>query len=207
MPLDSPQCDNQQWIERLAGSGRQRDTALDELRLLLVGRLSRTFRSRPELGEGFVEDIVQDALLKVLEKLDSFEGRSQFATWATTIAIRTAYSELRKKKWRDVSLEQAIAEPARALGELGDAGPSPAAASDQAEMIGVLHQAIRQDLTARQRDTLLAELAGMPFEEIARRMSTNTNALYKLMHDARKRLKKSLEQRGYTSDDWRPVGA
>jgi len=199
--------DNHHWIQRLGGAGGDRDAALAELRQLLLRRLEKTFRHQPELSGEFIEDIAQDALLKILNKLDSFEGRSQFATWATTIAIRTAYSELRKKKWKDVSLEQVIAEPSRALGDASASLATPAAVSDHEEMIGVLHQAIRQDLTPRQRDTLLAELGGMPLEEIARRMSTNTGALYKLMHDARKRLKTSLESRGYSSEDWRPINS
>ena len=190
---------SQQWIARLSGDNReQRDTAVAELRELLFGRLERAFRNRPDVSSGQLDDILQDALVKVLDKLNQFEGRSQFTTWATTIAIRTAYSELRKRRWQDVSLDQLVENTG---------GPAALASADGAtterdELIATLYDIINRKLTDRQRDALLAELAGMPLEEIARRTGSTRNALYKLTHDARRRLKLELERRGFTNDDW-----
>lgn len=193
---------NQQWIARLESESDARDLALAELRQLLLRRLQKAFRNRPELGSDFGEDIAQESLIKILSNLDSFEGRSQFTTWATTIAIRTAYSELRKKRWKNVSLEQVLTDNSSSANIPSDNEAPPDLASDQADLIGAMHEAIRRDLTAKQREALLAELQGMPLEEIARRTGSNRNAVYKVTHDARKRLKRSLEDRGYSSEDW-----
>ncbi|QDS97119.1 RNA polymerase sigma factor [Adhaeretor mobilis] len=192
---------NQQWIARLREEGPQCDAALAELRQLLLRRLQNTFRARPDLTGNFAEDMAQEALLKILKSLDTFEGRSQFTTWATTIAIRTAYSELRKRQWKDVSLEQVVAD-AGSLEPTSEDQALPEFESDRAELVDAMHDAIRNDLTAKQQEVLLAELAGVPLEEIARRTDSNRNAIYKLTHDARKRLKRSLEERGFSAEDW-----
>ncbi len=197
---------NHQWIERLTTDGAVRDQALDELRALLVARLQRAFHNRPKLSGHFAEDIVQDSLIKILENLNTFEGRSQFTTWATTIAIRTAYSELRKKEWQNVSLEQLVSESSMLANHSTSTEPTPDVATGQSELVAIMYQTIREDLSDKQRNALLAELHGMPLEEIARRTGSNRNAVYKVTHDARKRLKRSLEERGFTSEDWQAVG-
>ena len=51
----------------------------------------------------------------------------------------------------------------------------------------------------RSPDALLAELPGEPMAEIAIRMGSNRNAIYKLTHDARKRLKRGLERAGHSA--------
>ena len=192
----------QDWVQRLRGTTSDRELALEELRELLLDRLHNAFRSRPEFSSSLVEDVVQESLLKILSKLHTFAGRSQFATWATAIAIRTAYSELRKRQWQNVSLEQTLAEFSQSRVEPTATAVAPELAGDRVQLVDALYECIDQDLTARQRDALLAELEGMPLEEIARRQGSNLNAVYKLTHDARKRLKRSLEHSGYTSDDW-----
>ena len=73
--------------------------------------------------------------------------------------------------------------------------------AERKALIEMVYEIIREQLTQKQRDALLAELKGMPQEEIGRRMGSNRNAIYKLTHDARKRLKAGLEAAGYTADD------
>ena len=90
------------WVERLKDPVRQEE-ALTELRVRLVRGLKKAFSST---GESFAEDIAQDALIRILEKIDQFEGRSQFSTWAMSIAVRLATSQTRRKHFKDVSLEQ-----------------------------------------------------------------------------------------------------
>lgn len=188
------------WIEGLTGEEPARGESIAQLRELLVRRLNKTFRDRPDFSSAQVEDIAQESIVKILNNLDTFEGRSQFTTWATSIAIRTAYSELRRKKWKDVSLDQVVE------GTNPFEPPATQAASGldsaRTELLAAMYRAIDEDLTARQRDALLGELAGMPLEEIARKTGSNRNAIYKLTHDARKRLKSRLEADGYSSMDW-----
>ncbi|MCG8449405.1 MAG: sigma-70 family RNA polymerase sigma factor [Pirellulales bacterium] len=191
----------QQWIARLTGEEPVCSDALTELRELLLARLQKSFRNRPDLSSGFLEDIVQESLLKILNNLEQFEGRSQFLTWATTIAVRTTFSELRKKQWKDVSLEQLLTDTR----EPGSLSMEQKAASDQKDLEEAMYQVIRERLSPKQRDALLAELKGMPLEEIARKTSSTRNAVYKLTHDARKQLKKRLEEVGYSSQDWQAM--
>src|SRR5277367_335614 len=97
--------DHDDWLERLRPAEAGRDAALEELRGILVRGLMRALGSRGG-GAAFVEDVAQEALLRILDSLNSFEGRSRFTTWAMTIAIRIGISELRRKRFQDVSLEQ-----------------------------------------------------------------------------------------------------
>ncbi len=193
---------SQSWIQQLHGEDGVRDIALTDLGNLLTERLQKAFRSRPDLTTAFLDDIVQETLIKILNSLGSFEGRSAFETWATTIAIHTAYSELRKKKWKDVSLEQVISDGSHTDHLSIDKEGAPNLSSDRRELIDAMYQAIRETLTEKQRTAMMAELNGMPLEEIARRTDSNRNAVYKLTHDARMRMKQSLEKMGYTSEDW-----
>ena len=192
--------DCQRWIEQLNSENEARNAAIEELRELILQRLQKAFADRPDFGSNFLEDIAQDALMKILQNLAAFESRSKFTTWATTIAIRTAYSELRKKRWKDVSLEQVLshADKSESLAVKDESTST----NELANLSAILHEAIEQELTPKQREALLAELHGMPLQEIARQTNSNSNAIYKLTHDARKRLKASLEKKGYTSNEW-----
>jgi RNA polymerase sigma-70 factor (ECF subfamily) len=159
---------------------------------------------RATADDAFLEDAVQDALVRILDRLPQFEGRSRFLTWATSIAIRVAMSELRRQRWKDVSLDAVIAgadlAPERAI----DHDPGPDARWEREAILDAMHELIRNGLTEKQRAALLAELRGMPQDEIARHLGSNRNAVYKLTHDARKRLKRGLETAGFTAED---VGA
>lgn len=190
------------WVQRLERNSSQRELALMELRELLLLRLHHAFRNQPEFSSNLIEDVVQESLLKILNKLHTFEGRSQFPTWATAIAIRTAYSELRKREWKNISLEQTLTEFDQSRLEPVSDLPAPELSNEKDDLVEALYERIHLDLTVKQKDALLAELKGMPLEEIARRQGSTVNAVYKLTHDARKRLKLSLENNGYTSDDW-----
>ncbi|MGI9456175.1 MAG: RNA polymerase sigma factor, partial [Aeoliella sp.] len=192
----------QLWMERLTGEEPVRGAALSELRELLAGRLLKSLRHRPDVATAALDDIVQEAQLKILENLDQFEGRSQFTTWATTIAMRTAYSELRKRRWKDVSLEQVLNHDQGADNLAVDTEATPAATSDKAGLVADMYRVIQEELTPKQREALLTELKGMPLQEIARNTGSTPGAVYKLTHDARKRLKRGLEELGYSSEDW-----
>lgn len=175
--------------------------ALAELRDALLRGLHKAFAGRPQVDDALLEDAVQDSLLRILDRLAQFEGRSRFLTWATSIAIRTAMDELRRRRWKDVSLDELVASRAapRLLPKSGETGP--VLRSEQRAMVDAMYEVIRERLTERQRTALLAELGGMPQGEIARHLTSNRNAVYKLTHDARKRLKRGLEEAGYGAGD------
>ncbi len=149
---------------------------------------------------GIAEDFAQDALIRVLNNLDSFRGESRFTTWAQKIAVRVAYTELRRRRWRDVSLQEVIERHeggGREPAVLEDRASSPERETARKTMVETLQRFISEELTERQREAMIAVMfEGIPLEEAARRMETNRNALYKLLHDARRKLKERIEAEG-----------
>ena len=198
---------NEQWLAALrAQRGPERDAALADLRVVLVRGLKGALDGRSGGVSGAaVEDFAQEALVKILHNLDSFRGESRFTTWARKIAVRVAFTELRRKKWQDVSLQELVSRyGAAGLGPaaLKDPMPTPESLTAKEMMLTTLRRLILEELTDRQREALVAVmLNGMPLEEAARRMDTNRNALYKLLHDARRRLKECLISEGLSSYD------
>lgn len=189
-----------EWVKKLSQEGPEQSEALLDLGVLLSGRVARAFRSESRVGEAFVDDVVQDSLMKILASLDQFEGKSQFTTWATTIAVRTAVGEMRRLRWKDTSLNQLMEKQgASAEGASSDASPEEKASSSQ--LVATMYKIINEQLTDKQREILLAQLSGMPQAEIGRRMGSNRNAIYKLGYDARQRLKQGLLEAGYSAED------
>jgi RNA polymerase sigma-70 factor (ECF subfamily) len=175
----------QAWVDDLgSGSGLARASALADLRDLLRRSLGRSFGGK--LGDGDLDDLTQESLLRIHERLHTFEKRSRFSTWAVSIAVNCAYSELRRRRHQYVSLEDAMQQGAASLVQAAETHREP----DREDM---LRAAIDTALTPRQRDAMLALLGGLPLAELARRLSTSQGAIYKLLHDARRRLKQHLE--------------
>jgi len=193
---------NEDWLHSLQGSDR--DEALGSLRVVLLRGLRGALSRYDGVTAADLEDFVQEALLKILANLASFEGRSRFTTWAHKIAVRVALTELRRRRWRDVSIEDLVSKY-----DDGDftpavfadpAGPADYVAAQQILLETVL-RLVDEELTDRQRQAMLAiVVAGMPLQDVADRMGTSRNALYKLMHDARRRLKRRMADRGLTPD-------
>jgi RNA polymerase sigma-70 factor, ECF subfamily len=198
---------NEAWLRAL--SGTQQSAALDDLRERLLTGLRYALKQRYGVTESDLEDFVQEALVKILANLDSFRGESKFMTWAQKIAIRVAFSELRRKRWENISLQDmapAWVSPqdaeALTLLRLPSAEPGPERRVTRQNLRLVLAYLIEEELTELQRQAMVAiVLRGMPIEEVARRLGTNRNALYKLLHDARQRLKGSLEAQGLTVEE------
>ncbi len=142
--------------------------------------------------------------MRVLKKMDTFQGRSQFTTWVHTIGVRIALTELRRARWKDYSLDEMLAgnDASDRPRNLPDKMVDTEAAIEQDEMMRMVGQAMKDALTEKQRTALVAvALHELPMEEVARRMDTNRNALYKLLHDARLKLKKQMEAQGYFTDE------
>lgn len=195
---------NEQWVAALRGP--ERDKMLACLREVLVRGLRVALKKRPEgICEADIEDFAQEALVKILHNLDSYRGESRFTTWAQKIALHLAFTELRRRKWRDVSLQELLArgEATRARwAPLKDPLPVPEELAVQKITLATMRRLMSEELTDRQHKALVAVLLrGMPPEEAARRMDTNRNALYKLMHDGRKKLRRRLISEGFCSQD------
>jgi len=192
--------DRDDWVERLRSAGESKGAAIEELRRILVRGLRRSLAARGG-GEAFAEDVAQEALLRILDSLDSFVGRSRFTTWAMTIAVRIGISELRHKHFQDVSLQQIMGGENLKI----DLTVALAGAPEQQErrtfIMETLKQLVEQTLTEKQRTVVQADLAGMPIEEIARRLGTNRNAVYKMFHDARQKLRQGFEAAGISAED------
>lgn len=190
--------DNNQWKSHLQAEGLVCEKALSDLRELLLVRLNNALRSRSDFVNSLLEDFVQNSLLRILRSLDQFQNRSRFVTWATSIAIRVALTELRKRRWQEVSLDSLVTE----TGFEPSAAIETTVSQESQPIIVAMYRIIDSDLTEKQRTVLLAEIKGMAQEEIARQMGTSRNALYKLSHDARHRLKLGLEKAGFTAQEF-----
>lgn len=192
---------NEAWLADLRATAADdvHEDALNELRSViqrgLPYALTRWLSSGDPLFQPLVEEVTQETLLRVLDQLETFEGRSLFTTWVHKIAIRIALTELRRKRWRDASLDELTdnedAPPPPGL--LADPQASPERSAERADMLAHVRRILDEELTPKQREALiLLGLQNIPMEEAAKRMKTNRNALYKLLHDARLRLKRRL---------------
>jgi RNA polymerase sigma-70 factor (ECF subfamily) len=195
---------NEQWLMDLSQPGPQRDEALADLRALLVRGLGYALSKHANVDAENLEDFAQDALLKILAGLDSFRGESRFTTWAQKIAVRVAFTELRRHRWRDTSLDEMtdFFDSDFTPTMLTDPSVGPEQQAIQRTLLETMQRVMTEELTDKQRQALVAvRVQGMPMEEVARRMDTNRNALYKLLHDARQRLKKQLMAEGLSPQD------
>ncbi len=190
---------NAEWLADLRSPDAAE--ALTDLRTILLRGLRAALYGRIRNNlESITEDFAQDALIRILDKMHTFRGESRFTTWAQKIAINVAYTELRRRRWKDISLQEMVENqdgndftPAI----LTDPSAAPEKEATQRAMLAFVHEMIEEELTERQRVALKAVmLKGVPLEEVARRMGTNRNALYKLLHDARRRLQRGMQARG-----------
>jgi RNA polymerase sigma-70 factor, ECF subfamily len=197
------------WIAELTSTGPVRDDALRRLHALLLRgaryQVARMSGLRAMVGAAQVEDIItlaaDEAMVAVLGKLATFEGRSRFTTWAYKFAVLQAAVELRRHAWsrREVPLDAAppVIEPR----------PSPDQYAEGAELAGVVRDAIDRILTPHQRRIALALIVDdVPIDVLAERLGTNRNALYKTLHDARSRLRAQLVVEGYLTPSTRTAG-
>jgi RNA polymerase sigma-70 factor (ECF subfamily) len=202
---------NQQWLADLTGPPDVQEQALQALNVRLQrGIYFYLSRERSDLSHfsaqeitRMSEDLAQDAVLRVLENLDSFRGDSRFTTWATKIAVRVAISDLRRARYKDFRLDDVTADdellPAvsSSASVTQSANPTPENAAERQDVMDKINAALHAALTERQYEALDAvAVKGIPLEVVAENMGTNRNALYKLVHDARRKLRSHLEAQG-----------
>jgi len=193
--------ESREWLRSLRAGGREHDGAVLRLHELLLRaarfECARRRPTLPHLRGNDLDDIANqaadDALVSVLRRLDTFRGASRFTTWAYKFALLEAAVKLRKRAWqgREVPLEP------ETWGLFTSAGIEPDASVEQSELLGTLQQAIADVLTPHQRRVLVAlALNGVPIDVLAERLDTTRGALYKTLHDARRKLRGHLEELG-----------
>jgi RNA polymerase sigma-70 factor (ECF subfamily) len=192
---------SRRWVERLRAGGRERDAAIAELRELLLRAARFEVRRRcatlSQIRGGDQEDLAQqsagDAMVAILSKLDDFRGESQFTTWAYKFALYEAAVKIRKLAWQGKELPL----DAEDWPQVPDPGPAPEGEAEVNELLGAIRDEIESSLTPRQRLVLVAlALNEVPIDVLAERLETTRGALYKVLHDARKRLRAALVRRG-----------
>ena len=185
------------WISELRGPPATRDDAIDRLHALLLraarfelGRRSRMLSGVPrDEVEDLATQAAGDALVAILAKLDSFRGESRFTTWAYKFALLEAGVKARRRAWQDreVLLDDA-AWPA-----VPHAGPSAQQVVEDAEVLNAVRQALDSTLTRHQREVFTAlALNEVPIDVLAERLGSTRGALYKTLHDARRKLRAAI---------------
>lgn len=208
----SPQS-NEEWLWALTEQpGEVQSDALRDLHdFLLRAVLVYLSQRRSELAgwsrddvRGLAEDLAQEALLEVRESLTRFKGESKFTTWAYRFVINRAASELRRQHYRNISLDQLREEePALFQALLPEQGAvEPERMAERRNYLRLLRDIIEHELNERQRAAIVGvHVQGLSMDEVAAALGLNRNALYKLLHDARKRLKARLQARHLTEGD------
>jgi len=189
------------WLRRLRAQAPERDDAIRELRDLLLRaarfEVNRRRASLPHLrGEDYddlAEQSANDALLAVLGKLDGYRGDSRFTTWAYKFALLEAAVKLRRRAWQ--GREIPADDDHWAL--IADSSATPDQQARSTELMRAVSAAIAGELTSHQRRVLVAlTLQDVPIDVLADRLQTSRGAIYKTLHDARRKLRKALLQKG-----------
>ncbi len=202
--VGGPDGESQRWIDRLSGEGPEREVALADLHALLLRaaryEVSRRRGTLPHLRGDDFDDLAHqsadDALLAVVAKLGEFRGESRFTTWAYKFALYEAAVKLRRRGWqaRELPLEPA------GWPEPGSEHGRPVEETERAELLEALRRAIDEALSRHQREVLLAlAVNGVPIDVLAERLHTTRGALYKTLHDARKKLRGRLAEQGFAT--------
>ena len=203
-PLDT---ESREWLRCLHADGPLKDEAVARLHALLLRaarfEVARRRPTLPHLRGDELDDIAteaaDDALMSVLKRLDDFRGASRFTTWVYKFALLEAAVKLRKRAWqgRELPLEP------ESWSLFASAGLQPDAELEQSELLSTLQRAIAEVLTPHQRRVLVAlALNGVPIDVLAERLSTTRGALYKTLHDARRKLRTHLHECDLTLDNW-----
>jgi RNA polymerase sigma-70 factor (ECF subfamily) len=189
--------DSRAWLRSLRADGAGRDEAVARLHALLL-RAARFEVARRRPSSSYVcgdiaLEAADDALMSVLARLDDFRGDSRFTTWVYKFALLEAAVKLRKHAWQG---REVLLEP-DTWNLFSSPNPEPDAEAEQNELLSMLQEAIRAVLTPHQRRVLVAlALNGVPIDVLADRLNTNRGALYKTLHDARRKLREHLVECG-----------
>ena len=198
--------ESREWLRALRAGEPEREEAVARLHALLLRaarfEVARRRPGLPHLRGGELDDIAleaaDDAVVSVLRRLDTFRGLSRFTTWAYKFALLEAAVKLRRRAWqgRELPLEP------ESWALFAADGLAPEAEAEQRELLDAIQTAIAELLTPHQRRVLVAlAVNGVPIDVLAERTGTTRGALYKALHDARRKLRRHLAERGLPLDD------
>ena len=200
--------DSREWLRRLRSTGAEHEAAVAELHALLLRaagfEVHRRRRAHPLLRAGDLQDVAQqsadDALVAVLRRLDTFRGESRFTTWAYKFALYETAANVRKLAWQGREIAVTAEEWPVAAGDRD----VPHHDVETAELLAALREEIDTALSPHQREVLVAlALNEVPIDVLAERLNTTRGALYKTLHDARRKLRASMAARGLAVGDER----
>ena len=195
--------DSRAWLSALRSPGPEHDKAVAALHeLLLRAARFEVSRRRAALSHVRGEELddlalqaADDALVAVLGKLDDYRGISRFTTWAYKFALLETSVRLRRRTWQE---REVVLEP-EVWPLMADGGEGPQRQAETRELMRAIKQGVDSCLTEHQREVLVGlALNGVPIDVLAERLNTTRGALYKTLHDARRKLRADLGERGFT---------
>ncbi len=202
-PFDA---ESAEWLRLLAGTGPEREAALERLHELMVriargevGRRGPRLRiTGPELDD-LAYQAAADALLAITGKIGQFRGESRFTTWAYKFVIFEVSAKIGRHFWR----HPAVPLDAEDWDRLPDRfGFDPAQQAECRDLLTALRRAVNEELTPRQRDVFVAiVLNDVPLDALVLQLASSRNAIYKMLFDARRKLRAALDANGYLRAD------
>jgi RNA polymerase sigma-70 factor (ECF subfamily) len=190
------------WLDKLRAGGAVRERALARLHDLLLGVAhGEAFRRRSALPAAVIAELdslciqaADDALSAITDKLDAFRGDGRFTTWAYKFAILEISMRLRRSAWH----ERRVVVDDAGWERLSDPTADAQQRLEWQELMVALRNAVANALTRRQRDVFLAVvMEDVPIDVLAGRMGTSRGAVYKVLHDARQKLRRVLTKAGH----------
>jgi RNA polymerase sigma-70 factor (ECF subfamily) len=205
----APDAESRRWLRDLEDGAPDRADAVAALHGLLLRaarfEVARRRAIHPHLRGGDLDDLAMqaadDALMAVLGKLDSYRGESRFTTWAYKFGLFEAAVKVRKRAWQQRELP--VADDTWAA--LSTGAGAPAEEVERSELLGAIATAVDTVLSARQREVFVSlALNGVPIDVLAERWGSTRGSLYKMLHDARRKLRDELVLQGF--NDFREEG-
>jgi len=194
---------NEEWLQLLDEPADQQ--ALDHLRNLLVRGLYAFLVGKvDQQPDQLAEDFAQDAILKILDHLHTFRGESKFTTWAMKIAVREALTELRRKRWDDISINDLKPDDNERFvpPQMADNKADPEQVTSDRMLLEKVQHIVDEVLTEKQRTAIrLVMYEDLPIDVVAEKMGSNRNSMYKLIYDARKKIKGEFEKQGLDPEE------
>jgi RNA polymerase sigma-70 factor (ECF subfamily) len=195
------------WLEALRGSSVERTLALERLHDLLrraaYAEAARRRHLYPEVDGVELDDICQqaaaDAVVAVTAKLDGYRGASRFTTWAYGFAVLEVSVKLRRHAWRGGSIP--TADDDATWDRLAGGAGAAQAHVESGELLAALRRAVAEELSPRQREVFVAvALNDVEIDVVAGQLESTRGAVYKVLHDARRKLRLRLEREGYLEE-------
>jgi len=193
------------WLRRLGAGGGERQAAERELHARLVRIALAEVRRRsagtpvagPELDD-VAHQAADDAMVAILGKLAGFRGESRFITWAYRFVVLEVSGKLGRHYWRSPPVALDAGQWERLPDRLG---VDPARHAEAAGVLAEVRRVVDEELTAHQRRVFTAIVVDeIPLDALAARLGLRRNALYKVIFDARRKIRRALVANGYLQE-------